>query len=148
MEAASVHILLVEDNVDHAFITRRAIQTAHNEGLANFKLDEVEDGEAAIDYLFQRGRYTQAPRPDLVLLDLQLPIKSGFEVLEAVKQEPSLHRIPIVVLTTSDAQKDILHSYDLYANGYVSKPVSATEYMEKVRSIATYWSKISRLPRE
>src|SRR5712692_183184 len=78
MEARSVRILLVEDNPDHAFITRRAIQTAHAEGLAGFELDHVEDGESALDYLFRRGQFGAAPRPDLILLDLQLPAKSGF----------------------------------------------------------------------
>src|SRR6266571_2608915 len=102
MEAQSVRILLVEDNPDHAFITRRAVQSAHAEGLGGFELDHVEDGESALDYLFRRGPFSAAPRPDLILLDLQLPAKSGFDVLREVKTDPSLRRIPVVVLTTSE----------------------------------------------
>lgn len=106
----------------------------------------VEDGQSAVDFLFRRGRYQDVARPDLVLLDLHLPNKSGFDVLREVKSDPDLRRIPIVVLTTSESERDILHSYDLYANEYVSKPVSAAEYIHKVQAIPEYWTKISRLP--
>lgn len=139
-----MRILLVEDNPDHVFITRRALRDAHE---GQVTLDHVEDGQAAIDYLFRRGDYADAVRPDLVLLDLHLPNRSGLEVLQEIKQSPELRRIPVVVLTTSDAEQDILNSYDLHANSYISKPVSASEYIEKVRAIPAYWAQVSELPR-
>ena len=146
MEIPPLRILLVEDNPDHAFISQRALQQAHvSDGVA-YQVDLIEDGQVALDYLFQRGEYGSTPRPDLVLLDLQLPSKSGFEVLREVKSDPELRRIPVVVLTTSEAQKDIIRSYDLYANEYVTKPVNAVEYLEKVRAIPAYWTRVSHLP--
>jgi len=144
MGVRPVRILLVEDNPDHVFITRRALRDAHEGGVV---LDHVEDGQEATDYLFRRGCHVDAPRPDLILLDLHLPNKSGLEVLQEIKQDPELRRIPVIVLTTSDAEQDILNSYDLHANSYISKPVSASEYIEKVRAIPAYWAKVSELPR-
>jgi chemotaxis family two-component system response regulator Rcp1 len=144
MEAKPVRILLVEDNPDHVFITRRALRDAHE---GKVLLDHVEDGQAATDYLFRQDAYAGAPRPDLILLDLHLPNKSGLEVLREIKQDAELRRIPVVVLTTSDAEQDILNSYNLHANSYVSKPVSASEYIEKVKAIPAYWAKVSELPR-
>ena len=136
-------ILLVEDNPDHAFITRRALQQARGEQIA---VHVVEDGDLALDYLFRRGDFGGAVRPDLILLDLQLPTVSGFDVLRQIKADPGLRRIPVVVLTTSEADKDILQSYDLYANEYVSKPVGAPQYLEKIQAIPEYWMKVSCLP--
>ena len=138
-----MHLLLVEDNPDHVFLTRRALQ--HN-STVEISIDHVEDGESALDYLFHRRHYLNAPRPDLILLDLQLPAKSGLEVLQEVKADPSLRRIPVVILTTSQAQKDVLRSYDLYANEYICKPVSAPEYLAKIQAIPVYWTQISQLP--
>ena len=144
MGVKSVRILLIEDNPDHVFITRRALRDAHEQQVT---LEHVEDGQAATDFLFRRGAYATATRPDLILLDLHLPNKSGLEVLQEIKQDPELRRIPVIVLTTSDAEQDILNSYDLHANSYISKPVSASDYIEKVRAIPAYWAKVSELPR-
>jgi two-component system, chemotaxis family, response regulator Rcp1 len=138
-----IHILLVEDNPGDVRLTREALRGAK---VAN-DLRVVGDGEEAIEYLRRRGRYVDAPRPDIVLLDLNLPRLDGREVLSDIKSDPDLAKIPIIVLTSSSAERDIQSAYELHANCYISKPVDFTEFIEAVRSLEGFWLRIVRLPR-
>jgi CheY-like chemotaxis protein len=142
MADRDVQILLVEDNPGDVRLTVEALRTAK---VAN-ELHVVGDGEAAIDYLRQRGRYTGAVRPDIVLLDLNLPRLDGRDVLDDIKSDPDLGSIPIVVLTSSAAEADIARSYELHANCFVSKPVDLAEFMGAVSSLEGFWLKIVKLP--
>lgn len=136
-------ILLVEDEPADARLTQIALQKAklHN------VLHIVRDGEEALDFLHQRGNHVEAPRPDLVLLDLNLPRISGYGVLEEIRSSDFLSMIPVIVLTTSAAQRDIVESYKRNANCYISKPVGAEEFLAVVRSIEEFWLTIVKLPR-
>jgi CheY-like chemotaxis protein len=116
-------------------------------GNSTRKLDAVEDGEEALAYLRRRHPYTDAPRPDLIFLDLNLPRKDGREVLSEIKQDDKLRRIPVVVLTTSEAERDISRVYELHANCYVKKPTDLDEYMEVIRACENFWLHVVRLPR-
>jgi two-component system, chemotaxis family, response regulator Rcp1 len=138
----SIEILMVEDNPGDVRLTREALREA--KVLNN--LHVVEDGEAALDYLYQRGQYSMATRPDLVLLDLNLPKKDGREVLEIIKSDDFLKSIPVVVLTTSHADTDILKAYNLNANCYVTKPVDFTRFTEIVKTIEDFWLTVVTLP--
>ena len=138
-----IEILLVEDNPGDVRLTQEMIKEAR---VAN-RLAVVTDGEEALDYLHRRGRYESATRPDLVLLDLNLPRKSGQEVLEDIKADPDLRRIPVVILTTSKAEEDVLRSYNAYANCYITKPVDLTQFMSVVQSIEDFWLAVVRLPK-
>jgi chemotaxis family two-component system response regulator Rcp1 len=138
-----VHVLLVEDNPGDVRLMREAL---HN-GDSNKKLDAVEDGEEALAYLRRRHPYSEAPKPDLIFLDLNLPKKDGREVLLEIKKDEALRRIPVVVLTTSEAERDIFRVYDLHANCYVKKPTDLDEYMEVIRACENFWLHIVRLPR-
>lgn len=138
-----IRILLVEDNPGDVRLTQEALRGAK---VAN-DLQVVGDGEAAIDYLRRRGRYVDAPRPDIVLLDLNLPRLDGREVLMDIKSDPDLAKIPIIILTSSTAERDIHSAYELHANCYISKPVDFTEFIEAVRSLEGFWLRIVRLPR-
>ena len=137
-----IHILLVEDNPGDVRLSIEALRDAR---VAN-ELHVVGDGEEAIDFLRQRGRHADAPRPDIVLLDLNLPRLDGRDVLADIKSDPDLAKIPIIVLTSSTAEQDIQRAYELHANCYVSKPVDFTEFIEAVRSLEGFWLKIVRLP--
>jgi chemotaxis family two-component system response regulator Rcp1 len=139
-----IEILLVEDSPADVDLTREALADAkvHN------NLHVVGDGVEALAFLRHEGRYADAPHPDLILLDLNLPKKDGREVLAEIKADPRLRRIPVVVLTTSEAEQDILQSYDLYANCYVTKPVDLDAFIHVVRSIEDFWLAIVRLPSE
>ena len=139
-----VEILLVEDNPGDVRLTREALLA----GKVRNKLNVVMDGDAALAYLRREGDYASAPRPDLILLDLNLPKKNGREVLAEIKKDPSLRRIPVVILTTSTAEKDILETYDLQANCYITKPVQLGEFLSVVQSIDEFWLAIVRLPSE
>ncbi|MCU1369836.1 MAG: receiver box response regulator [Ilumatobacteraceae bacterium] len=137
-----IQILLVEDNPGDVRLTREALRSAK---VAN-ELHVVGDGEEAIEFLRQRGRHHDAPRPDIVLLDLNLPRIDGAEVLEDIKSDVELSKIPIIVLTSSSAEVDIQQAYELHANCFISKPVDFTEFIEAVRSLEGFWLKIVRLP--
>lgn len=137
-----IQILLVEDNPGDVRLTVEALRGAK---VAN-ELHVVGDGEAAIDFLRGRGLHADAPRPDIVLLDLNLPRMDGREVLADIKSDPELASIPIIVLTSSSAEADILRSYELHANCFISKPVDFTEFIFAVRSLEGFWLKIVRLP--
>ena len=139
-----IQILLVEDSPGDVALTTEALRDAR---IAN-ELHVVTDGESAMEFLRRQGEYADAPRPDLVLLDLNLPRKDGREVLAEIKWDDDLRRIPVVVLTTSTADADILRSYDLHANCYISKPVDFPQFLDVVRSIEGFWLSIVRLPKD
>jgi CheY-like chemotaxis protein len=138
-----VEILLVEDDEGDVLITREAFQHYRIRNA----LHVVNDGDRALQFMRNKGEYSTAPRPDLVLLDLNLPRRNGHEVLAEVKSDPDLRVIPVVVLTTSQADEDILRSYSLHANAYVSKPVEADNFMSVVRQIDNFFGSIAELPR-
>jgi CheY-like chemotaxis protein len=137
-----IQILLVEDDPGDVLITREAF--AENKVRNN--LSVVSDGEAAMAFLRREGKFASAPRPDLILLDLNLPRKAGHEVLAEVKSDADLQRIPVVILTTSDAEEDILRSYDLHANAYVTKPVDFDRFLSAVRQIDDFFVTVVKLP--
>jgi CheY-like chemotaxis protein len=137
-----IEILLVEDNVGDVRLTQEALKDAK---VAN-TMHVVEDGVAALDFLYQRGAYAEVPRPDLILLDLNLPKKNGREVLEQIKQDEHLKSIPVVILTTSQAEADIADAYSLHANCYITKPVEFGQFIRVVRAIEEFWFTIVTLP--
>jgi len=137
-----IEILLVEDNPGDVRLTREALKEAK----VGNNLHVVEDGVAAMQFLRREDEYQDVPRPDLILLDLNLPKKDGREVLEEIKADNSLKLIPVVVLTTSHAEEDIVRSYNLHANCYVTKPVDLDQFMRIVKSIEDFWLTIVRLP--
>lgn len=139
-----IEILLVEDNPGDVRLTREALE----EGKVLNHLHVVEDGEDAVRFLRREGEFDGAVRPDLVLLDLNLPRKSGHEVLEEIKTDTDLRRIPVVVLTSSEAETDIARSYDRYANAYITKPVDLDQFISVVRSVEDFWLEVVRLPAE
>lgn len=141
-EGRAIDILLVEDDPGDELITREAFE--HNK-LKN-RLHVAHDGEEGLDYLYRRGEFGDAPRPDLILLDLNLPKYDGRQLLEKIKSDPDLARIPVVVLTTSSAEEDILRSYKLHANAYVTKPVDLDQFMKAVRQIDEFFVQVVRLP--
>jgi CheY-like chemotaxis protein len=137
-------ILLVEDNPGDVRLTIEALK----EGKMHNNLHVTRDGAAAIAFLRREGEYADAVRPDLILLDLNLPKMDGREVLAEIKQDAGLKRIPVIVLTTSDAEMDILRSYELHANCYITKPVDIDQFIKVVRTIEGFWLSIVKLPRE
>ena len=140
--AVPIEILLVEDSPADVDLTREALQEA--KVLNN--LHVVEDGEQALAFLRREGEHADAPRPDLILLDLNLPRKDGREVLEEIKCDTELCDIPVVILTTSQAERDIVQSYKLHANCYVTKPVDLEQFLNVVQSIEHFWLTVVRLP--
>jgi two-component system, chemotaxis family, response regulator Rcp1 len=141
-EAKIVEILLVEDNPGDIRLTREILKGSK----INNNLNVVMDGAEAIDYLRKKDKYKEAIRPDIILLDLNLPKKNGKEVLEEVKTDPDLRRIPVVVLTTSVAEQDILRTYDLHANCYITKPIDLDQFITVVKLIEDFWLTIVKLP--
>ena len=137
-----VEILLVEDNPGDARLTIEAMREAK----VRNRMHVVEDGVEAMKYLRRQGRFIDALRPDLILLDLNLPRKDGREVLAEVKSDPDLKRIPVVILTTSRAEEDVLRAYDLHANCYVTKPVDLAQFMKIVAQIDSFWVNVVTLP--
>lgn len=139
-----VEILLVEDNPADMLMTRAAFEDFR---ITN-TLHVVEDGVEAMAYLHQEGEFAGMPRPDLIMLDLNLPRMNGREVLAEIKANPALRTIPVVVLTTSKAEQDILQAYDLHANSYIVKPVGFVNFVEAIKSIKDYWFSLVTLPTE
>jgi two-component system, chemotaxis family, response regulator Rcp1 len=139
-----VEILLVEDNPGDVRLTREALR----EGKVRNNLAVASDGIEAIAYLRKEGEHAGAVRPDLILLDLNLPRKDGREVLAEIKADPALRNIPVVVLTSSQAEEDIVRAYDLHANCYVTKPVDLDQFIRVVESIEDFWFTIVKLPPE
>lgn len=140
----AIEILLVEDSPSDANLTIREFSKAK---IAN-NLHWVEDGETAMEYLRNQGEFTDAPRPDLILLDLNLPGMDGREVLEEVKSDTDLKRIPVVILTTSNDEQDVLRSYNLNANCYVTKPIDIEQFINVVQLIKEFWLAAVLLPAE
>ncbi|MFF0546462.1 response regulator [Nocardia thailandica] len=138
-----IDILLVEDDPGDELMTREAFE---DNKIGN-TLHVVRDGQEALDFLYRAGEYAQAPRPDLILLDLNLPKYDGRQVLEKIKADPDLSLIPVVVLTTSAAEEDILRSYKLHANAYVTKPVDLDQFIAAIRQIDEFFVQVVRLPR-
>ena len=137
-----VEILLVEDNPADVLLMEEALQ----EGKMSNNLYAVGNGDEAMDYLKKRGKYKDASRPDLIMLDLNLPKKDGREVLAEVKTDPELMNIPIVIITTSRSEEDIDMTYTLHANAYVTKPLSVRQFFEVVQKIEDFWFTIVKLP--
>jgi CheY-like chemotaxis protein len=135
-------ILLVEDNPGDVRLTREAIE----QGQISNTLHVATDGVEALDYLYQRSDHADAPRPDIVLLDLNLPRKDGDEVLEEINADPDLSTIPVIIMTSSDAEEDVTRSYELQANAYLKKPVHPDEFIETVQSFQSFWLSVVRLP--
>jgi chemotaxis family two-component system response regulator Rcp1 len=144
MEGTPVEILLAEDNPGDVALTRRALRDTK---LRN-NLHVVTDGEAAIRFLHRKDGHGEAPRPDLVLLDINMPKKSGLEVLAEIKADPELRTIPVCILTTSEDDRDILSAYAHHANAFVTKPVDLAQFVEVVRKIEDFWFTIVKLPKE
>ena len=140
--ARQIEVLLVEDDPGDVLMTREAFEDYK---LTN-QLHVVQDGADAMAFLRQEGEYADVPRPDLVLLDLNLPRMDGREVLQAIKSDPELASIPVVVLTTSEAEEDVLRSYSLHANAYVTKPVDFERFIDVVRRIDDFFVTVVRLP--
>ena len=141
-EARPIEILLVEDSPSDAEFTAEALKEAK----VRNHLSLVEDGVQAMEFLRRQGRYTQAPRPDLIMLDLNLPRKDGLEVLAELKADDQLKLIPVVVLTTSRAEEDVLRAYQLHANCYITKPVDFQQFLNVLRSIESFWLFVVTLP--
>jgi len=137
-----VDILLVEDNEGDA---RLAMEAMRDSKIRN-KMHHVSDGEEAMAFLHKEGKYTNVSRPDLVLLDLNLPKKDGRQVLAEIKEDDELKRIPVVILTVSSAEEDILKTYNLHANCYITKPIDLSQFMKVVHSIEDFWLTIVKLP--
>jgi CheY-like chemotaxis protein len=139
----TVEILLVEDNPGDVRLTQEVLR----DGKVRNNMHVAKDGVEAVSFLRQTGEYVDAPRPDIVLLDLNLPKKDGREVLADIKADSDLKNIPVVVLTTSSAEQDIFRSYDLHANCYITKPVDLDQFIRVIRSIEDFWLTIVKLPR-
>ena len=139
----AAEVLLVEDSPGDVRLTREALK----EGKVRNNLSVVNDGVEAMAFLRREGQYADAPRPDIVLLDLNMPRKDGREVLAEMKGDENLKRIPVVVLTTSEAEQDILKTYDLHANCYLTKPVDLEQFISIVKSVEDFWLTIVQLPR-
>jgi len=137
-----INILLIEDNPGDARLAKEALK----EGKVKNQLHIVTDGMEATDFLFKRNKYKDAPDPDLIILDLNLPKKHGHEVLAEIKADENLKRIPVVILTISKAEEDILKTYNLHANCYITKPLDLNKFLEVVKSIEDFWLTIVTLP--
>ena len=145
MDFEPSNILLIEDEPAHAELTKRAIRKAGN---AN-RIDVVSNGEEALDYLFNHKNFADKkkyPVPGLILLDIKLPGIDGIEVLKAIKEDPDLKRIPVIMLTTSEREDDIARSYEHYANSYLTKPVGFKEFEEKIMQLEHYWLLLNEPP--
>ncbi len=138
----SLQILLVEDNEGDV----RLIKEAFNESNIDKSFSVAKDGEDALNYLYRKGQYADTPRPDIIFLDINLPKKNGFEVLERIKNDPDLKRIPVIMLSSSSSEDHIHKSYELSANCYVTKPVDFDEYTEVVKTIEDFWFDKAKLP--
>ncbi len=137
-----IEILLVEDNPGDVRLT----QEAFREGKVSNNLNVATDGVEALAFLYREEPYTHAPRPDVILLDLNLPKKDGREVLAEIKKDENLRRIPVVILTTSQAEQDIIKTYNLHANCYITKPVDLERFITVVKSVESFWLSVVKLP--
>jgi two-component system, chemotaxis family, response regulator Rcp1 len=142
--SAAIEVLLVEDSPGDVRLTREAFKDAK----VHINLHVASDGAEAMAFLWREGKHANAPRPDLILLDLNLPKKDGREVLAEIKESPTLKSIPVVVLTTSASEEDILKSYQLHANCYITKPVDLDGFLKVVKNIDSFWLSVVKLPHE
>jgi len=142
--AMPIEVLLVEDSPGDVRLTREALKDAK----VHISLNVATDGIEALAFLHREGKHSTAPRPDLILLDLNLPKKDGREVLRTIKEDPALMSIPVVILTTSSAREDVENSYRLHANCYITKPVSLEGFLTVVQSIDNFWLSVVKLPKE
>ncbi|MBE2219161.1 MAG: response regulator [Ignavibacteria bacterium] len=138
----TLQVLLVEDNEGDV----RLVKEAFNESKIDKVFSVAKDGEEALNYLYRRGKYAESVRPDIILLDINLPKKNGFEVLESIKKDDDLKRIPVIMLSSSSSEDHISKSYDLNANCYVTKPVDFDEYTQTVKTIEDFWFQMAKLP--
>lgn len=136
-----VHILLVEDNVGDVILTQEAFE----ESKIKTQISVARNGSDALDFLFQRGEFSTAERPDLILLDINIPIYNGHEVLRQIKSDDSLKKIPVIMLTTSSHQKDINQAYEHHANSYVTKPIEMEDFLKAILKIEEFWLQLSKL---
>jgi len=143
MKAKKLRILLVEDRTEDILIAERALTKANMREKS--ELFVVRDGQEALDFLYRQGKFQDEPRPDLILLDLRLPKVSGLEVLERIKKDGQLRRIPVIVLTISEREEDMVKAYDSGASGYITKPPSSAEFAKVIETVLDYW-RISELP--
>jgi CheY-like chemotaxis protein len=143
-DAAPIEVLLVEDSPGDVRLTREAFKDAK----VHINLHVASDGTEAMAFLGRKGEHANVPRPDLILLDLNLPKKDGRQVLKEIKENPALKCIPVVILTTSASEEDILRSYRLHANCYIAKPVDLDGFLKVVKSIDSFWLSVVKLPRE
>ena len=141
-DAPAIHILLAEDDENDVRITRRAIK----KGGLSATISVARDGQEALEFLFRRPPFADAPRPDLVLLDINLPKINGMEVLRTVKEDSSRRVIPVLMLTTSSRQEDVDTAYALGANTYICKPIRFARFVEVIREVSEYWSRLARVP--
>lgn len=141
-QSPALEVLLVEDNPGDVLLTEEAFQ----EMSATVHLHVVGDGVAAMQFLRREEAYSDAPLPDLILLDLNLPTMTGSEVLEFIKDDPELRRIPVVILTTSSAESDVVRCYDLHANCYVTKPIDFDDFASALRLVNDFWTRVAKLP--
>lgn len=145
MLAEPILVMLVEDNADHAELVIRTMETHH----IPTRILHISDGESALDYLLRRNDYSNpesSPRPYMILLDLRLPRVDGIEVLRMVKEEAELRAIPVVILTTSEAEKDLTHAYQNYVNSYLVKPVGFEDFSNLMKDIGAYWLGWNKIP--
>ena len=138
----SINILICEDNLGDVYIITNALQ----DSTKNYTIDRVSDGEAAIAYLQKTGEYINVPRPDLILLDLNLPKLHGFEVLSEIKKDPNLKIIPVIILTSSKSQQDIIRTYELFGSCFVTKPFDIEEFRNAIKHIEEFWLDLVKLP--
>ena len=142
MNHKPIEILLIEDNPADIRLTKEAFREARIQN----NIHVVQDGDGAIAFVHQDEPYPDAPRPDLILLDLNLPKKDGREVLEEIKADPQIHQIPVVILTTSNDEEDVLRSYNLHANAYLVKPIDVMRFIKMIQSLESFWLSFVRLP--
>ena len=138
---SEIHILLVEDNEGDILLTLEAFE----ESKIKTKISVVKNGADALDFLFKRGNYIGGERPDLILLDINLPIYSGHEILKKIKEDPSLKRIPVIILTTSASQIDVNKAYENYTNSYITKPIDMEDFLKIILKIEEFWLHLSKL---
>lgn len=137
-----IELLLIEDNPADVSLTQRALSHTRSSP----RVSVVRDGDEAIAFLRRQGQYESAPRPDVIFLDLNVPKRDGRTLLAELKSDPELRNIPVIVLTTSEADEDIAHAYDLYANCYVKKPVEMQRFIQMIQSVEEFWLNVVRLP--
>lgn len=142
MNHKPIEILLIEDNPADIRLTKEAFREARIQN----NIHVVQDGDGAIAFVHRDEPYQDAPRPDLILLDLNLPKKDGREVLEEIKADPQIHQIPVVILTTSNDEEDVLRSYNLHANAYLVKPIDVMRFIKMIQSLESFWLSFVRLP--